>query len=311
MVALAAACGDDGGRTAGVTTDLTIGLVAPAAGPDDVVVAEVNGRPVWGSCVAAQAAGRGVDRRAALADCIDLELGAQEAERRGLHRDPDVLERVEQALVARFVDREFTARHRTPADLPASFVEPIMRRNEWRLQRDEYRGSFFARVDAPEATAPRGSPADVAAERVIRAAYRALEGRRDLFPVDLEQALRAVAGPDVKVSFASWEPTTGDNVQPWYRDALFALTTIGEVSPPVRNPYGWDLILWTRTLPALEQTREDVLGQLFPAMRQHYFLDWAAQLERHHRLDLADVAVVERLLGGAPVAAAPTGRGRR
>lgn len=277
-----------------------MGTLATPAGPDDVVVARVNGRPVWGSCVAGQARGRGLAIRAALADCIDLEVAAQEAERRGLAADPEVAEEAERAMVARFVDREFTARVRSPADLPRSFVEGVMTKHEWRLARDEYRGSFYARVEAPIETVPRGSPADVAAEKIARDAYATLAGRRDLFPRDVEAALRAAAGPAAQLTFASFPGTTGDNVQAYYREALFAIGALGEVSPPARGPYGWDLVLWTTTLPALTQTREEVLAQLWPAMRQRHFLDWAAQTGRGHQVEASPAPVVERVLGSLP-----------
>lgn len=290
---------------------MTIDLIAPPAGPDDVVVAHVAGRPVWGSCVAAQARGRHVDVRAALADCIDLELAAQEAARRGLARDPEVLERAQQLLVAGFIDRDFRGRFRTPADLPAGFVDPIMKHNEWRLHHDEYRGSFYARVEAPDREAPRGSPADLEAERIARTAYATLAGKKDLFASDVERALRAAAGPTSRVVAANFDPTTGDNVLPYYRDTLFGLTAIGEVSAPVRSPFGWDLVLWTTVLPAMTASKDDVLAQLFRPMRQRYFLDWAAAAGHGHKVELmADRATTEQLLGGEPAGAHPDPAGR-
>lgn len=267
---------------------------------------------MWGSCVAAQARGRHVDARTALADCIDLELAAQEAARRGLDHDPEVLERAQQILVARFIDRDFSAPFATPADLPPGFVDPIMKRNAWRLRRDEYRGSFYARVEAPAKEAPAGSPADVEAERVVRAAYATLAGRKDLFPADVEHALRAAAGPGDRVVAADFKPTTGDNVLPYYGQTLFGLSSIGEVSAPVRGPFGWDLVLWTTVLPAMTATRDDVLAELFGPMRQRYFLDWAAAAGHGHKVQLiADRATTERLLGGestaVPAGHAPAG----
>lgn len=301
LPALTAGCAEEPATEAVAPPPLMIELAAPPAGPDDVVVARVAGRPVWGSCVAAQARGRKLDARAALADCVDLELAAQEAERRGLDRDPDVHERTQQALVARMIDRGFSARYQSAADLPASFVQPIFERNAWRLERAEYRGSFYARVDAPEERVPRGSAADAAAAEVARAAYASLAGRKDLFPADVERALRAAAGPIHRVDASPFKPTTGDNVLPYYRDALFARSAIGEVSPPVRGPFGWDLVLWTSVLPAQTWTRDEVLAQLFTPMRQRFFLDWAAQAGRGHQVELvADRATTERLLGGAP-----------
>jgi len=62
-----------------------VAAASPPAGPGDAVVATVGGRPVWASCVAAQAARGTRTRRAALGECVDFELLAQAAEARGVN----------------------------------------------------------------------------------------------------------------------------------------------------------------------------------------------------------------------------------
>src|SRR4051812_37787776 len=85
-------------------------LIDPGAGSGDVIVATVDGRPVWGSCVAGHMAARGVDRDRALEDCIDLELLAAAAIHRGLAADPDTQTELRAALVDGFVTDEFEAK---------------------------------------------------------------------------------------------------------------------------------------------------------------------------------------------------------
>ncbi|MBZ0233805.1 MAG: hypothetical protein K8M05_15865, partial [Deltaproteobacteria bacterium] len=205
----------------------------------------------------------------------------------------------DRALAAAFVDREFAARVTTVADLPAAFVESIWKKNAWRADRQEYRGSFFARI---ELTEPAGSPADVAAGEAARAAYATLAGRSDLFPEDVEAALRAAAGPGQKVSAAAPEPATfgeGSRLQAYYHEPLFAIERIGQVAPPVRGPYGWDLILYTSRIEPWKRTRGEVLAELFPAMRVRYFMDWTSQLGQGHvELTKHDEATLRELLGG-------------
>jgi len=46
--------------------------IATQQGAGDVIVAQVNGRPVWGSCVTAQS--RGKSKQAALDECVAFEL---------------------------------------------------------------------------------------------------------------------------------------------------------------------------------------------------------------------------------------------
>src|SRR5439155_20343050 len=71
----------------------------PTTAPDDVQVATVNGKPVWGSCVTAQAA-HATSKQDALKQCIDFELLAQEANAHGIATDPDVALATRTALVS-------------------------------------------------------------------------------------------------------------------------------------------------------------------------------------------------------------------
>src|SRR5262245_17970595 len=92
-----------------------VSLVAPARGSDDVVVAQVNGRPVWGSCVAAQLQRMpAATRDGALRECVDFELLAQAAETRGLAAQAEVTDETRRALVSRLVETGFEDRHRSP-----------------------------------------------------------------------------------------------------------------------------------------------------------------------------------------------------
>lgn len=294
-----AACGDAAPPRPAPAARTLPSLEATRAAPDDIVVARVNDRPVWGSCVAAQAAAARVDARTALDQCIDLELGAQEAERRGLGTDAAVAEAYAQALAAALVDREFTDKVKTVADLPPQLVEETFKKNEWRMHRLEYRDSFFARI---ETTAPEGSPEEVAAGEAARAAYATLAARADLFPPDVENAVRAAVRPGQKVSTGTPEAATfgpGSRLQAYYHEPLFRIPAIGQVAPPVRGPYGWDLILYTSRIDPLERTREQVLDELFPAMRIRWFLQWTTQLGRGHVEPVPhDDETLRQLLGG-------------
>lgn len=298
LLVLVAACGDAAPPRPATGRAALPPLVATAAGPDDVVVATVDDRPVWGSCVAAQAAAGARSRQDALAQCLALELAAQEAERRGLGADPELLAERRRVLAAALVDREVTRKVTTPADLPAALVDEVWRRNQWRAVRQEYRGSFFARIELED---PAGTPADRAAEAAIRAAHATLAGRADLFPPDVEAAVRAAAAPDQEVSTGTPEAATygeGSRLQAYYHEPLFAIGGIGQVAPPVRGPYGWDLILYTSRLEPWTRSRDQILAELFPAMRLRWFQQWTQQLARSHGARvLVDDATLREALG--------------
>src|SRR5688572_17810971 len=135
LLLLIAACG--GGSSPPVVAGPPAAMIAsPAA--DDVQVATVNGRPVWGSCVATQVkASPGKTKQVALDECVSFELLAQVAEQRGLDRHHETADATRTALVGRLVD-QFAART-TPDALrakldelyqPAAFTVPE-RRVSW------------------------------------------------------------------------------------------------------------------------------------------------------------------------------------
>ena len=240
-----AACG--GGSTSAPPRTGPIDPTATPAGPDDAIVARVDGRPVYASCVAAQARAHRVDRAAALAQCVDFELLAGVATRRGLTADPEVAEAGRAAAAVRLVDREFSARYRTAADLPASVMDPVLAQHADRMDRPESRASWLVRLELD--AADRGTPLEDAAAKVFAAAYAKLGARDDLFPADVERAVREAAAqnpviaaaldrPDTTTRIASVrpDPTQVDfGLQPYYRHALFAIPRIGMVAPPIRS----------------------------------------------------------------------------
>src|SRR5690348_1474463 len=98
-------------------------MTATPATSDDVIVATVNGKPVYGSCVQAQAA-RGATRDVALQECIGFELLAQAAQ--PFATDAEVIGETKRALVSQFIAREYEDKYNAPADFGAAwdkFVE--------------------------------------------------------------------------------------------------------------------------------------------------------------------------------------------
>lgn len=244
---------------------------SPPEGPADVAVATVNGRPVWGSCVAHQAARGAASRQAALAECIDFELLAQAAEARGLAADAEVGEAARRALVGRLVETGFEARYRTPDDL-RDLVDRAVDRYSDQLDQPELRACAFARIEVPKGAPPE---ADAAARALAEKIAGELAGQAGLFPVDLrEQVDRIARGAGQKVTHGDYRPATRERLVPAFADALFAIPEVGRTSPPVRTEWGWDIILLAQLVPAQVHTREEIAAKVFPDVRRQYFQLW-------------------------------------
>lgn len=294
-----AACGGSGGGGAPAAPAGPPDLTARPAGPDDLVVARVDGRPVYASCVAAQARGRHVDRATALADCVDLELLAGAAMARGLDRDPAVAAAGREAAATRLIDREFSGRYRTWNDLPAGYRDPLLAKNRDRMVRPESRASWLGRVKVSKAEA--GTARDQLAERAIRAAWDQPHDRAHLFSTDLDRAVHAAAAavdPTLQVEVAAAPPTARDfGAQKDYREALFTIGAIGMISAPTRTPWGWDLILFTDFRAPPPMTEADLVAKLFPAARRALWTRWSTELAVAHAAKVADDAALRRALG--------------
>jgi hypothetical protein len=213
---------------------------------------------------------RGVTVDEALADCVDLELLAAEAVRRGLLARTDHQEALRAALVDRFVAEEFEARFHTSADLPAAAVDRYVKLRAADLERPEIRTMVYFRAPVPRTAAP-GSPEDLAAKAFATEVHAAIGGRDDLYHWELKATAERLANGR-KFEFAA--PRAG-GLQEDFGRAAYAVPDIGQVSPPTRTPWGWDVILIVDIRRAVKRTPEELLAADPLAVVRWYFDDWA------------------------------------
>ena len=275
LVAIAAACGGSPSPTP-VPSGPAASIVAPRATEADVVVAEVNGRPVWGSCVSEQVTVGAADRKAALDQCIDFELLAQAAEQRGLASDADVILTTRTALVSELVAAEFEARYQKPSDLGAT-LDAVLAKNAWRMHRPELRSSTYVRALVPPNAAPE---IEAAAKQIAEKVVAELAGEPGLMPSHLKEAMdRHTKGTSIQVETEDLAqvPATA-RFEAKYLEGLFGIPEVGRISAPVRTSRGWDVILWSGGLPPYETTRDKLALDVFPELRRAQFSLWIGQL---------------------------------
>jgi hypothetical protein len=282
-------------------------IATPPASPDDLEVARVNGRAVWGSCVAAQAVaiargspGEAPDqlRAAGLDQCIAFELLAQTAEARGLAADPQVVPAIRAAAVDRLVATEFEQRYRTPADLEQA-VDLVMQRNEWRMHILQLRASSYARFVVPKGAPPE---VDAAAHALATQLAARLAGQTGLFGVNLKDAATQIAaGSSVVLETSEVRPMHQDDLVEPYSKALYGIPAVGQSAPPARTQWGWDVVVWTGGVEAVERTRDEVVAEVFPELRRRQFLVWVTQLGKQLGLHIeVDQAAVAKLDSAGP-----------
>jgi hypothetical protein len=252
-VLILAACGGSTQQPPPMPSGPPAPMVAGGLGSDDVVVATVNGRPVWGSCVEAQ---RSLD------DCIGFELMAQEAEKRGLASDPDVVLGTRTAMVSRLVEKEYEAKYTHPSDF-GDVWDRLVEKQRYRWDHPEVRASFYVRV-ADQATAEK--IADAAANQT---------GWMSPMLYDLA---KQITGKD-DVEHADVPPKLARQLEDHYGAALYAIPAIGRTSPATHTQWGWDVILWTDALPETHLTQQQLLAEVLPEVQRSFFSVWVHQLE--------------------------------
>ncbi len=266
--------------------------------PGAVVVAEVNGKPVYGDCVAIQVEhGRATDAQEALQQCIDFELLAQEAHARGYLAGRELIDLRKQEATRLFIESDFGTKFATPADIPEPELESWYKRIKGRYVHPEFRKVCYVRVPFPKNT-PRGSATDWAARSFANELYEALKGefffawklpRWGMGVEAFRFVARRVAGhrrlevDEQCHTFKRYGPVVED-----FRRPSFEIPRVGMMSPPSRTDWGWDIILLVHIEPAknlsYEQAKPEVRKFLFEASRGRAFLRWSEQFVSVRRI---------------------------
>ena len=280
VIALApAACGEkDPAAPAPELGEATFEQVAA----DRVVVATVAGEPIYGDCIAAHVIRDSMTREDALAECIEFELLAQEAGRNGL-LDKEAIEARNNEAVRQLIDETFYAEFDGPEDVDLATVKRLWDRGlEHYYNREENRTTFYCRAANPDENGktPDGEPAE-RAKKLAEVLYAELRNRTDLTPETLQPICKRVA-EDVGgaiIASAKFTTTFRGRAVVEYADATFAIPAVGQVSPPIRTAWGWDIILLVHVLPGATSTLEEAT----PKIQKQLFEDPKFEAYRRER----------------------------
>jgi hypothetical protein len=282
------------------------GSFSPAPSADAEVVATVNGERIYAADVARQMAARGVSARDALAELIDAELLAGEARRRGLAQHPEVVETRKRESVRAILRHVFEPSFDGPEDVPLAEVEEVYANRNVRTYYDHARYHTVAYVRAPVA-----KDAPPAADAAARARARQLsDAARAARPKTKEEfftiASELPPGPPLEIALSQvFSTTRGGPAVKEFADAAFGLERLGDISPPARTKWGWDVLMLLEVIPERRTSREDALADLrvkrFEPARRLGFLRWVDGLARGYRVErneaLLEQVQVDSLIG--------------
>lgn len=249
----------------------------PATGAE--VVATVNGESIYAADVARVMAARGLDAAAALDELVTQELLAVEARRRGLADDPEVVDTRRRERVRALMRRDFEPTFDGPEDIPADEIEQVWRMPNIRMYYDH---DTFHTVAYVRAEVKKDAPAEaVAAARAAAQAFHDLAVAARPASKEAYFALAAKLPPGMKVTAAAKQvfgtSRKGPAVEEFARAAM-ELTTVGDVSPPFRTQWGWDVLYLVEILPERHTPKAEALLDIrknrFDAARRLAYQRW-------------------------------------
>ncbi|MCA1662817.1 MAG: peptidyl-prolyl cis-trans isomerase [Myxococcales bacterium] len=258
-LALVVAAGCSRGASNGAAA---VPLVAQST---DVVVATVDGRPIYAGAVADEARARGVDRKSALADLVDAELLAGEAARRGLDQDLHVRDETKGALVRRYLKLGFEQQV-TAADVPDPLVHREYQRRLAYLNHDVYADVWHILVRVP-----KGASAEDKAKARARAHELAARAR------GMSLAAFQKLGRDEGLTTEEVVTARDGWVERPFSEAAFAqLKNPGDTSTSdVETSYGYHVLYLVKWIPAahtsLAEAAPKIREGVFPEFQKHAF----------------------------------------
>jgi hypothetical protein len=257
-------------------------MTATPASAEDVVVATVNGKPVYGSCVVAQAA-RGATKQVALDECISFELLAQQSQTYA--SDAEVIYETKRALVSQFIAREYEDRYTSPKDFGPAW-DKFLELNKLKVDHGEARASAYVRLVLQKNATPEQ---EAAAKALAEEVAAKLHDERGLTAAHLKDLGQQIVGGRGKVDIAAVPPylDNGGLVKP-YADALFAIPEVGRTSGAVRTSWGWDVVLLTELIRAEKLSHDEAVAKMLPELKRSYFGTWAKQVARTVSVKLFD-----------------------
>lgn len=239
-----------------------------------------------------------------LDNLVRFEVLAREAERQGLHKDPDVQNTLKKIMVQKLVQKNFqdTA---GAADVPEAELQKY-----YEDHKGDYERPRRVRVAATIWNAPQGSPErakKLALAQKALARLRAEEKKNSLAFAQIVSEFSedtASKGRAGDLQFKSLEELT-QAYSKEVAEAAFALKP-GETSGVVQGPQGLYLLKYTGEQPELNRTFEQVKGQIANKLHREKktkeFDEWLKGLR-----EKAQVTVDEKALEAIEVSAPPPG----
>lgn len=213
---------------------------------------------------------RAPTRKGVLDDLVKRELGIQEAKKKGLDRDPDVVDRMNtvlyHALLDKELSKEFEKIHITDEEA-----------KEYYAKNPEVRTSHIFVAVRPDATDEQKRKSHDKITKIQEANLR--DGKMSFAEVAqrFSEGAAAPMGGDIDYQ-------TRDKLDPTYYETAVKLKTPGKVSSIVQSQFGYHIIKLTAVRPWSEADKAQVKRLLFEERRGQIFEKYMNRLRQQAKV---------------------------
>jgi len=249
--------------------------------PGDVVVAEVNGRPILASAVRQRALRGKLTVSEGLQELIDEELLVKEAERRGIHRDPAVVEAGKAAAIYQLLAETFE-KDFTPSKIGDKELRRIYKRHSPRwYNRPELRRYAHAYLTRPWFKRNRRWHIDIEKDRQLKRVienFARLVAKKRPKDVDAFGALATNFDQGDQALIVGKGLHAHKDLRRPFADALFALSGPGDFTEVIETRPWYHVAFLIETQPrksvSFDQAKEELRIKVFPHIRKKAFAQW-------------------------------------
>jgi parvulin-like peptidyl-prolyl isomerase len=239
---------------------------------------------------------------------IRFEVMANEAERRGYDKDPEVLRVMKQQMISKFLQKDFESKLKVE-DVPDADVEKYYKEHPAEFnQKEEVRVSEVTNKDKAKAdrayneakALPKATAAGPPVSDKDKKEFKDIVTK---YSDDDEAKLRAGdLGFFDKDSQRFPKPIV---------EAAFALKEVGDVASPIKTDKGWAVIRLTQKRPGfnrpLAEVKRQIQQRLFRDMRTKAMDNFVADLKKKSTIDIKEENLSKVVIDTAGATGGPAG----
>jgi peptidyl-prolyl cis-trans isomerase C len=236
---------------------------------------------------------------------IRFEVMANEAQRRGYDKDPEVLRVMKQQMISKFLQKDFESKLKVE-DVPDADVQKYFDEHPAEFnQKDEVRVSEVVAKDKGKADKAYAEARALPKAAVLPATPDQKQFK-DIVTKYSEDDDAKLRGGDL----GFFDKDTTRYPKPVV-DAAFKLAEVGDVAPPIKTDKGWAVIRLAQRRPGfnrpLAEVKHQIQQRLFRDTRTKAMDNFVAELKKKANIEVNDANLAKIVIDTGGAAGGPPG----